>query len=307
MPVMRRSPEPELRSSRAQKTQPAHRHDASIVGHRPSPYDGLRASRDSSWGISLVRAQVVGLVLVAIVAGGCGEAPGLSLGPISQTPAPTTAPSPGEPLVAGPSQSAAACRQELTADVAAAKRIRSDLRVPGIDSSDTAIGAAANDPAADVSMVGIPLTHPELAALHASGLSLGGNPLSEWVEVGEPARFGGIWIDPPGSDRYVVSILASDPGAMGLAQCLGTGVDLRFVAADTSGADLKALVDRIGGDLDQLRSNGISIASAGIGVRKSVMVVIVGVTGLTDVIRAKLVAQYGSNIVIEEQAPAQPL
>jgi hypothetical protein len=255
----------------------------------------------------LVRAQLVGLVLVAILAGGCGQAPGLSPGPVRQTPSPTTVPSPGEPLVAGPSQSAAACRLELFADVAAAKRIRSDLRVPGIDASDAAIAAAANDPAADLSAVGIPLTYTELVALQASGLSLGGGPLSEWVEVGEPTRFGGIWIDPTGSDRYVVSILASDPGAVGLAQCLGTGVDLRFVAADTSVADLKALVDRIGGDIDQLRSDDILIASAGIGVRKSVMVVIVGVTGLTDEIRTKLIARYGANIVLEEQAPAQPL
>jgi hypothetical protein len=256
-------------------------------------------------GDPLVRTQIVGVVLVAILAGACSQASGSSPG-VSATPSPTTAPSPGDPLTASAAPSRASCRQELTADVAAAKRIRVDLRVPGIDSSDMAIAAAASDPAADLSTVGIPLTHTEIAALKASGLSLGGNPLSEWAQVGEPTRFGGIWIDPPGSNRYVVSILSRDPGAMGLAQCIGTGVDVRFVAAGTSVADLTALVDRIARDADEMRSNGISIAGAGIGVRNSVMVVIVGVTGLTDAIRTMLFSRYGSHIVIEEQAPAQP-
>jgi hypothetical protein len=36
------------------------------------------------------------------------------------------------------------------------------------------------------------------------------------------------------------------------------------------------------------------------------MVVIVGVTGLTDEIRARLVARDGDTIAIEEQAPITP-
>jgi len=254
------------------------------------------------------RARIAALILVAAQALGCAGQQGSPSQPASQSPPPTPTSLVGAPLQAGPPPSSETCREELIGDLAAAKRIRTDLRIPGIAPTDAAIAAAANDPTADTSTAGIPLTHSELGALAASGLAMdGGNPLSEWVQVGEPGRFGGIWISPPGSGRYVVSILASDPDALGLAQCVGKGVDIRFVVADTTVADLKALVDRISDDIDTLRASGISIASAGIGLQGSVMVVVVGVTGLTDQIRTTLVARYGSKIVIKEEAPAQPL
>lgn len=199
-----------------------------------------------SWGRHPVaRARIAALILVAAQALGCAGQQGSPSQPASQSPPPTPTPLVGAPLQAGPPPSSETCREELIGDLAAAKRIRTDLRVPGIAPTDAAIAAAANDPTADTSTAGIPLTHSELGALAASGLAMdGGNPLSEWVQVGEPGRFGGIWISPPGSGRYVVSILASDPDALGLAQCVGKGVDIRFVVADTTVADLKALVDQ---------------------------------------------------------------
>jgi hypothetical protein len=41
-------------------------------------------------------------------------------------------------------------------------------------------------------------------------------------------------------------------------------------------------------------------------VRGSTMVVVVGVTGLTDAIRAELVGRYGNTIVVGEQGPIAP-
>jgi hypothetical protein len=195
----------------------------------------------------------------------------------------------------------------LVADVDAAKRVRADLHVEGIPSTDAAVQAAAADPGADVATLGIPLTSNELAALRSSGISMDRrSPIRYWVRVGEPSRFGGIWVDPPGSSGQVVAILNSDPGALALARCLDDGVGVRYVAATQSVADELALVARIGADGTELRSSGIAIQGVGIGVRASVMVVIVGVTGVTDAIRAKLIARYGDSIVVEEQAPITP-
>ena len=56
----------------------------------------------------------------------------------------------------------------------------------------------------------------------------------------------------------------------------------------------------------QLRSGGVQIQSVGLTVRGSTTVVVVGVTGLTDAIRAELAGRYGDTIVVEEQAPIAP-
>lgn len=167
------------------------------------------------------------------------------------------------------------------------------------------MSAAATDPAADVTTLGIPLLPAELVALRASGNYLdASSPVALLTQSAETGRFGGSWIEPPGSKRYVVGILNSDPAAIQLIQCASSGVDVPYVAADQSRAALNALVHRIGADLLTLQANGIPIVSVGIGVRADVTVVVVGVHGLTDQIRAKLVEWYGPAIVTEEDQPA---
>ena len=131
-------------------------------------------------------------------------------------------------------------------------------------------------------------------------------PILYWVQVGEPGRFGGIWIEPPGSGRLVVAILDGDPAAATVARCLDAGLEVAYVAATRSLADLNALNARISADMGELRSGGMLIQSVGLSVRRSSMVVVVGVTGLTDAIRAELVGRYGDTIVVEEQAPIAP-
>jgi hypothetical protein len=213
----------------------------------------------------------------------------------------------GEPLDPGLRPSAEACRQQLTADVGAAKRLRAELRTANIPSTDAAVNAAANNTAADIGALGIPLSRAELTALHASGIFIDrASPLLFWVQTGEPQRFGGIWIDPPGSARYVVGILNSDPTALALARCLDAGIDVRYVTATRSVADDNALVARISADMGPLQSSGVHIVSVGIGVRASAMIVIVGVTGLTEAIRTELIGRYGDSIGVEEQAPITP-
>jgi hypothetical protein len=124
--------------------------------------------------------------------------------------------------------------------------------------------AAAADPTADTATVGIPLTAGELTALRASGIALDRSaPIRYWVQVGEPGRFGGVWMDPPGSGRLVVAIPDSDPAAATLARCLDAGADVPHVAATRSLADLNALNARISADMGSLRSGGVLIQSVG--------------------------------------------
>jgi hypothetical protein len=247
------------------------------------------------------------LLLVAAVAGGCvGQAGSSSARPGQASPT-SVAVQAGEPLEPGLRPSAEICRQQLTADVGAAKRLRAELRTAGIPSTDAAVKAAANDPGADITALGIPFSGAELTALHASGIFIDrASPLLFWVQTGEPQRFGGVWMDPPGSGRYVVGILSSDPTALALARCLDAGIDVRYVTAARSVADDNALVARISADMGALQSSGVHISSVGIGMRASVMIVIVGVTGLTEAIRTELVGRYGDAIVVEEQASASP-
>jgi hypothetical protein len=251
--------------------------------------------------------RIGSLLLVAAFAGGCAGQAGSSPAEPGQTSPSSVAVQAGEPLDPGPRAGAEACRQQLTADVGAAKRLRAELRTADIPSTDAAVKAAATDPGADITTLGIPLTSAEVTALHASGIFIDrASPLLFWVQTGEPQRFGGIWIDPPGSARYVVGILNSDPTALALARCLDAGVDVRYVMAARSVGDDNALVARISADIGALQSSGVDIVSVGIGVRASVMTVIVGVTGLTEAIRTELIGRYGDAIVVEELASASP-
>jgi hypothetical protein len=214
---------------------------------------------------------------------------------------------PGEVVSPPPRPDGKACRDLLVADVGAAKRVRADLRIEGVPATDAAVTSAAADPTADTATLGIPLAASELTALRASGSYLDrSTPILYWVQVGEPGRFGGVWIDPPGSGRLVVAILDIDPEAATLARCLDAGADVAFVAATRSLADISALNARIAAYMGELRSGGVLIQSTGLGVRGAMMVVVVGVTGLTDAIRAELVGRYGTTIVVEEQGPISP-
>jgi hypothetical protein len=239
------------------------------------------------------RRAPTALILIAVLVGGC----------IGQ--ANTTTPQPGQGLTPGATPGVAACRALIAADIDAAMRVRTELGIDGIPATAAAVQAAAQDPGSDVAALGVPLTATELAALRASGTTIDAStPLTTLVNVGEPRRFGGVWTDPAGSPHYVVGILGSDPAAMTLAQCAGAGLDVRYVAAGQSVAVEQALVARIAADNGDLRSIGIVVTSVGIAVRADVSMVVIGVTGLTDSIRAQLVSRYGSSIVVEEGKPA---
>ena len=258
------------------------------------------------------RRAVLLILGVALLAGCAAQAGSTAAATEPITPSASPSPSartlrPGEAVSPPPKPNGEACRDLLVTDVGAASRIRADLRTEGVPATDAAVAAAAADPTADTATLGIPLTAGELVALRASGMALDrSTPILYWVQVGERGRFGGVWIDPPGSGRLIVAILGGDRAAATLARCLEPGPDVAYVAATRSLADLNALNARISADMDGLRAGGVQIQSVGLTVRGSTMVVVVGVTGLTDAIRAELASRYGDTIVVEEQAPIAP-
>jgi hypothetical protein len=211
----------------------------------------------------------------------------------------------GAPVDPGVKPSPTECDRILRADVQAAIRIRESLQVAGVPSSVAAAQAAAADPEADLSAFGVPFLGTELHAIRDSGLVLdAATALAYWVSVGAPERFGGIWMDPPASGRYVVSIVGPDEDTLRLARCLEQA-DTRYVVAGLSLAAGNALKDRIAADSRSLEAEGIRVTLVDFDETRGV--VVIGVMGLTEGIRRALSARYGPWVRVEEQPLVVPM
>jgi hypothetical protein len=129
-------------------------------------------------------------------------------------------------------------------------------------------------------------------------------PLGFWVSAGAPERFGGIWIDPPGSNRYVIAIVGGDPDTLALARCF-EGPDVRYVWATVSKLDGEALKDRIGADMDAWRGRGVPVNSVDYDETRGV--VVVGVTTVNDALVQEFQAKYGPLVRLKVQGPFIPV
>lgn len=151
------------------------------------------------------------------------------------TPSPTVMRS-GDALALAGLPSAASCERRFRGDLAAARNIRASLEWSGtaIALDEQTITAAAADPAADLAIVGIPLRADDVAAVRESGMYLDARlPLSYWVNVGRQDLFGGIWIDPPGSESVVVSVVDGHAQGIELGRCLERDdLKVRYVFAE---------------------------------------------------------------------------
>jgi hypothetical protein len=177
---------------------------------------------------------------------------------------------------------------------------------PDASAVATAAAAARADPDADITVLGVPLTDAELQVLHDSGMYLdGAAPLLLWTQAGRPDLFGGVWIDPPGSRRHVISIVEGTRSTRELASCLERpGIDVRYVVARRSFADVDALAERISGEWDLLREAGIDIFSSGPRHREGT--VGIEVEGLTTDQAAFLRERYGEDIILEGRPAPTP-
>ncbi len=209
----------------------------------------------------------------------------------------------GAPLDRGLRPSQDDCDSMIRADQLAAGRIRAGVYGksypdpapnPGELASDPqTVAVAAADPAARIDPeLGIPLTQAERTVLTRSHVSDQEIPLPYWVELGAPERFGGVWIDPPGGDHYVVSIPHGDPATLALARCLETdGTAVRYVVADQPLAAGKALQDRVAQDWDTLRAAGVEMM--GLGYLEDQGVLEISVKNPSDPVTLILLARYG--------------
>lgn len=209
----------------------------------------------------------------------------------------------GDPLAVNAPPNRVACDARFRAETEAARRIRAEVTF--LPADDAAIASAAADPASTTDLLGIPLTVIERNMVRASDLGLGDwMALHYWVRIGAPERFGGMWIDPPGTNQRVVAIVGGDPDTIGLAQCLGP-VGARFVWADLSLTDGHAIADRIAADAPALRARGFEIHSTSYEEDKGV--VVIGVSEILPGLEKELADRYGAPVRVEIQPRGEPL
>lgn len=259
------------------------------------------------------------LIVVGITVAGCTASSGSPSAETIATPtpivtSPTIEPSPsptpralelGEALPAVAAPSASTCDRLLRSDIESARRIRVGLAHDGLASDDARLAAAAADPAADLTQLGIPLLPDDIAALHTAGQAIDGRtPIISWVSTGRQDLFGGAWIDPPeNQSSVVVSVVDGDPVAHELARCLERpDIQTRYVFAERSQADLHAIQASIEADRDTLPDEGIRLISTAQLPNENL--VEVGVQGLTKEIAAELIERYGEGIRIVEDRPS---
>jgi hypothetical protein len=250
------------------------------------------------------RSTVAILVLVAVLVVACAPAPAR---PASGTPA-ARAPIEASPVATAPDGDPAACDDVLRADTVAARNIRSSLDLQGnLLASDAAIEAAAWDPTADTETIGIPLRPGELRTVLGMGMFMdAATPMAFWVNVGRPDLFGGMWVDPPGSGRHVVSIVDDAPGTRALAACLERdGLDVRYVVATVSGAELRAVQDRIGAEWQDLQASGIRIVSSFVDTIANR--VVIEAEGVTQAQVARLQERYGPFVQVDALPIPEPV
>ena len=260
------------------------------------------------------------LVIAAVVVAGC------TMGSISESPravatspgaisaSPSTQPMPsatprsfelGDALTLIAAPSASVCDRILRTDRPAARRIRVAHANDGLAADDARLTAAASDPTADMTQLGIPLLSDDVAVLQTAGIAIDGRTaITLWASTGRQDLFGGAWIDPP-EDQFslVVSVVDGDRAAHELARCLERpGVRTRYVFAERSQADLHAIQAAIEADRETLPLEGIRLI--GTAQLPNENVVEVGLQGLTDEIVAELIERYGEGIRVVEDRPS---
>lgn len=225
--------------------------------------------------------------------------------PAAASPSPTASPAPaiGTPLEAPAKPPAATCDDLQRSDRVAATGIRNgiDMSVIGIGGSAEDVEAAMSDATADIDLLGTPLLRDEVHTLRTSGGVLDDRaPLAFWVMDGRNDLFGGYWIDPPGSTRFVVGVVDGDPSSMELVECLKRGdLDVRYVFSERSWRELLAWKDEVGEDMNALRAEGIPITSVGPDMLTNTLEV--GVEGLTEEMTAELRERYGAALRVKDE------
>jgi hypothetical protein len=262
--------------------------------------------------MSVIRRGATGL-LVLIIAAGCSVRLPPTHGPSDPSNAPASTLPPierplrfGEPIELTPEPPTEDCDLRLRSDFAAAQAIRENLGIDDIATDPPTVERVAGDPTADLFTLGIPLLPADLAAIRERGYAFEpGDALTLWVKVGRPDLFGGVWIDPAGGNRHVVSVVDADPLTVALGQCLAGGADVRYVVALTSYAEGQARQDAVTNQIPELQAIGIGFSS--VSYKENEGVLEIGLIEVTPEAVAELRRRFGDDVRVIQRAWVVPL
>jgi hypothetical protein len=204
------------------------------------------------------------------------------------------------------------CDERLRADLDLAASVRAAIGIDGVDDTIEAARVAANDPDADTSRYGIPITQGELALVDQSGAGDDATVGLAGLTAARPDVFNALWWE---ADQLTVSVLRADTLLLEEARCLervGADGGVRYVTAGIPVDELNALGDRINADRDDLLREGIEVTI--VAADPTTETVQVGLQDVADDVVARLVERYGNVVQVVQasaprpipQAPAQP-
>jgi hypothetical protein len=204
-----------------------------------------------------------------------------------------------------PRPGATECDAMIRADIDAAIRVRDLLGLGALPATRNAAAAAAADPAADLDQFAIPVTPRELARLDPAQRGFSDPAPFLVLTQARPDLFGTVWLD---GGTVMVGVIRRDDDVLRRARCLERGQlanNVRYVTVGVTPAELDALADRIFGDRDALRREGIDVTV--VGSSPHLELVEVGVRELTPEIRDRLVERYGTVVTVREVDPQPAL
>ncbi len=124
----------------------------------------------------------------------------------------------------------------------------------------------------------------------------------------EPASYGGLYTDQEAGGEVVVSLVGSggrvEEIKSGVRALLPPDVSLRFRSVQRTHDELRALQTRVDDDFALLYAEDIDANLTAVDVPNNA--VILGVNGLTDAERERIVAAYGSAVTPVESAGGSP-
>jgi hypothetical protein len=238
--------------------------------------------------------QRIILATVAAVVLACDSAPWVP--PVAVNAPPGT--TPGAPLLTPLAPDPAACAALIRGDIDGAIAVRRLLAtfVPELAADRAAATRAAGDPDADLERYGVPLMPAELDQLDAAGVSFDFAPLALHLDLLRD-RFGGRWIDPPGTN---LTVALTDPALVLSLRCYEPeGSQVRYVQAGWSLTQLGELRQRIEADWEsgRLAEEGIEVLSLAEGVEGNRYVLFIGVGDASPTVRHHLRLKYGEAVV----------
>jgi hypothetical protein len=233
--------------------------------------------------------SLLAIPLLIGLLGGCASAPGSS-----SPPATTGSSAPGTPAPSAASSSPSPSAEPVSeVDIARAVEFRTRF---GIRADEAWTRSVAVDPA-HVVAYGVPLLPAEEAELNARPRTF--EDLAVVLQdyaASHPGEFGGMYVEPPGSQQFVVLFTGHlDDHTAALSKLVSPASTIQLRLTPTAERDLDALMERISGDAGALRAAGIFVVETS---RDDVgRVVEVGLSTERPDAPGLLVGRYGPTVV----------